>query len=108
MRGAPSENIPLTHEAQADLWRHQHPEDGCAGERTRVLVSYWAGPEGHGIGSHLHLMASVLALAVSHGRVFGLLNDSFSRAKHEGCKGMCTRVHQGYTIVLHERLGTCR
>ena len=87
VRGAPSGSLPLTHEAQADLWRHQNPEDGCAGNATRFLISYWDMPNFHGIGSHLHLMTGVLGLAVTYGRVFGLLNYTYHRAQHDGCRG---------------------
>lgn len=93
MRGAPEDSIPLTHEAQADIWRHQHPEHRCAGDKTRFLVSYWDNPHFHGMGSHLHLMTAVLGLAVTYGRVFGLLNYSFHRAQHEGCRGETTSAH---------------
>lgn len=85
VRGTPEENLPLTHVAQTDIWQHQFPAHGCAGDDTKFLISWWDSPEYHGIGSHIHLMTGLLGLAMTHGRVLTLLNWTYTRAKHSGC-----------------------
>lgn len=72
--GTPEENLPLTHQVQTDIWRHQFPQDGCASNTTKFLITWWDAPNAHGIGSHLHLMTGLLSAAIMYGRVLTLLN----------------------------------
>lgn len=91
VRGAPSGSALLAHEAQADSWRAQNSEDQCVGNERGSLVSHWAEPEGQGIGVNSSACTwgpPCWPWPRAGGGVFGLLNSSFGRTTHDGCKGM--------------------
>lgn len=83
--GSDEDNLPLTREAQAAIWRHQNPAN-CRDPSLRFLIASWPRPPNHGLGSALHIMTLWLAAALTTGRVLVTQSD-FLRSKHEGCPG---------------------
>lgn len=95
VRGGREDNLPLTRNAQADIWRHQHPVN-CSDTGVRFFYIAWSPTRGYGLGSQLHLMTSAMSLAISHGRILVVAPATFTRADHEGCKGKARRSLECY------------
>eukprot|EP00897_Mesotaenium_endlicherianum_P007334 jgi/Mesen1/6629/ME000034S06077 len=76
----------MTRVVQADIWARQFPADSRA-EGTRFLHANWLPVEGHSVGSQLHVMTSLLSLAMASGHVLVPRTGSFERARHEHCSG---------------------
>eukprot|EP00897_Mesotaenium_endlicherianum_P002108 jgi/Mesen1/1925/ME000146S01013 len=76
----------MTRVVQADIWAHQFPAD-CTAEGTKFLLADWLPMERHGLGSQLHIMTSLLSLAMAHGRILIPGPGSYQRARHGRCQG---------------------
>ena len=64
--GGEEDNLPLTHRAQADIWRLHHPVN-CSADGLKFILGSWTGT--HGLGSQIHVMTTLLSQAVVHGRI---------------------------------------
>ena len=75
VHGADADNLPLTRQAQSDIWQHQHPHD-CSKDTIRFAV---VAGEGEDPGALLHQLNNALSMAMAAGRVLVI--------KQHGCQG---------------------
>ncbi|CAI5533116.1 unnamed protein product [Closterium sp. Naga37s-1] len=85
VRGSDAGNLGGTREAQRDLWEHQFPPHQCRGRR--LLLVRWLDMRGHGLGSQLHVIGSVLSVAMLFNRTLVIVPGSFPQADHSECQG---------------------
>ncbi|XP_024526426.1 uncharacterized protein LOC9634972 isoform X2 [Selaginella moellendorffii] len=103
IEGGDDDNLPMTRQAQTDLWLHQHPKD-CTDKSTKFLVNDWVNSPKLGLGGQMVAMAGIFAIAVNEKRV--LVTDTLNRADHDECKGSA-RAHWSCYFVL-ETSEECR
>eukprot|EP00850_Spirogloea_muscicola_P016746 SM000138S00053 [mRNA] locus=s138:265309:267479:- [translate_table: standard] len=85
IRSGDFEDMPLTRQAQKDLWIQQHPAK-CSDPSVQFGIIDWVPNVGHGMGSQLHSVSGVLSEVLKSGRV-AVLSDKWARAMHDGCQG---------------------
>ena len=86
VRGCDDTNLPMTRQAQADIWRHQHPAT-CRNASLKFVVAKWQSGSAYGLGSQLHVITTLFSQAVANDRIFVFTPKSFVRARHAQCKG---------------------
>ena len=74
VHGADADNLPLTRQAQSDIWQHQHPVD-CSKDDIRFAV---VAGEGEDPGVLLQQLSNALSMAMVAGRVLVI--------KQHGCQ----------------------
>lgn len=84
VEGADEDNLPLTRQAQVDIWKHQHPVN-CQNSTLRFLLADWETDPGFGMGAQIFSMAGLLAIAFREQRI--LVTNYYNRADHEECLG---------------------
>eukprot|EP00271_Cylindrocystis_brebissonii_P004165 TRINITY_DN15717_c0_g2_i1.p1 TRINITY_DN15717_c0_g2~~TRINITY_DN15717_c0_g2_i1.p1 ORF type:complete len:473 (-),score=43.06 TRINITY_DN15717_c0_g2_i1:1349-2767(-) len=83
--GADEDNLGGTRYTQAKIWALQFPKR-CDDPANRYTIAGWEGINGHGIGSQLHVMCQMWAVAFEHNRILVPQRGTFERASHDGCK----------------------
>ena len=86
IRGTDASNLAMTRVVQRDVWQHQFPPGDCSSSRLLVFAFP---PGAHGLGSHLHILAEVLDLAMTNKRVLTLFPGTFWPADYDACQGKC-------------------
>ncbi|GJP48904.1 hypothetical protein CLOM_g13609 [Closterium sp. NIES-68] len=84
VRGSEAGSLGGTRAAQRDLWEHQFPPHRCRGRR--LLLVQWLDMTWHGLGSQLHVISSILSVAMLFNRTLVIVPGTFPQANHRECK----------------------